>query len=170
MRKRKSWGHWEASRKKGTDSGDCASTAGVDDVLPPLHLLYLHNQLMAIVLQPSALRLDGWCLQEVLRPLTAGPWPSSCNARVASPSCLLRGSGASRHQMRGLRVAVGAPAHQQILRRLFWLRLRSGIQIGTFRVSSEDNPADPVSTLKALPSWEVAQWIAEECRHRWSTT
>ena len=46
-------------------------------------------------------------------------------------------------------------AQQRTLRRLFWLRGWSGVQVNVFRVPSADNPANPLSRLPSLASRAV---------------
>ena len=79
-------------------------------------------------------------------------------------------SEVSRCQTMGMRAAAGCPVQQRILRRIFWLRLWSNLQIGTFWVESALNPADPMSRLKSLPSRKAAIQAAEERRRQWSGT
>ena len=67
-------------------------------------------------------------------------------------------------QINTLRASVGSVSQQHILRQLFWLRCWSGTSIGSCRVSSALNPADPLSREKSFQSQRQA--ILEVERHR----
>ena len=74
---------------------------------------------------------------------------------------------AARIQSHHLWAAPKGERQHRVLRRMFWLRAWSGLQVATFRVASADNPADPLSRTTQLPSWRAATAEAERRHTAW---
>ena len=72
-------------------------------------------------------------------------------ALKAAVGCRLRSvavgidNEAVRVQSASLRASTDCPVQLRLLRRIFWLRAWSGLQLSVFRVPSAVNPADPLS-------------------------
>ena len=72
-----------------------------------------------------------------------------------------------RQQLVSLRASTGCPQQLRILRRIFWLRVWSGLHAAAFRVPSALNPADPLSRLHQLNSRALAIHLCEQRRVAW---
>ena len=71
-----------------------------------------------------------------------------------------------RQQVNSPYASVAGKAQQRIPRRIFWLRLWSGVRTGTFRVRSVNNSADPMSRImiSQAAGTHIARWSAS-ARH-----
>ena len=74
---------------------------------------------------------------------------------------------AVRLQSASQRASTDCPVQLRLLRRIFWLRAWSGLQVTVFRVPSAVNPADPLSRRHQMPSCASMLALAEQRRAAW---
>ena len=70
-------------------------------------------------------------------------------------------------QSASLRASTDCPVPLRLLRRIFWLRVWSGLQVTIFRVSSAVNPADPLSREHDMLSRASILRLCEQRRVAW---
>ena len=71
---------------------------------------------------------------------------------------------AVRVQSASLRASTDCPVQLRLLRRIFWLRAWSGLQLSVFRVPSAVNPADPLSRKHEMLSRASMLSLCEQHR------
>ena len=70
-------------------------------------------------------------------------------------------------QSASLRASTDCPMQLRLLRRIFWLRAWSGVQLTVFRVPSVVNPADPLSREHQMLSRASMLSLAQQRRAAW---
>ena len=94
-------------------------------------------------------------------------------ALKAAAGCRLRSvavgidNEAVRVQSASLRASTDCPVQLRLLRRIFWLRAWSGLQLSVFRVPSAVNPADPLSRKHEMLSRASMLSLCEQRRVAW---
>ena len=94
-------------------------------------------------------------------------------ALKAAVGCRLRSvavgidNEAVRVQSASLRASTDCPVQLRLLRRIFWLRAWSGLQLSVFRVPSAVNPADPLSRKHEMLSRASMLSLCEQRRVAW---
>ena len=84
--------------------------------------------------------------------------------------CLGVDNDTARQQALQQEATTHCTVQNRLLRRLFWLRLWSGIRMVLFRVTSTENPADPMSRVHSFPSVAQAMKGADERLALWKAS